>query len=237
MEIENNLILKNENNINLEKRQNDFFQSSIGKAINTGIDIGLRTILPDFIENQVIEVKENLMNYGLKEGISKTIKDTIETGKSIVGIVTGNFDNINQMENAVKKGGLIDTLSTIIDKIVDSANKKGAINNNVSNAIKNGKSIILNNIENNIEKNFSKQIEGIENLNKYINNWKVGYENKNFEVMEKNFNKIEKELSNLVPLENSLSQARKIENIHNLIKNNGHNFSLTDTELELLNDI
>ena len=43
------------NNINVEK--NNFLNSVLGKTINTAIDIGLRAILPDLIENQVIDIK------------------------------------------------------------------------------------------------------------------------------------------------------------------------------------
>ena len=35
-------------------------------------------------------------------------------------------------------------------------------------------------------------------------------------------------LEKIVPLENIINSARKIENIHNLIKNNGNNFNITE---------
>ena len=44
---------------------------------------------------------------------------------------------------------------------------------------------------------------------------------------------MERELKELIPIENTLKNARYIENIHNLIKNNGQNFELTKEELEL----
>ena len=49
MEIGNKI----ENNINLEKNKEKFFNTMIGKTINSAIDFGLRTILPDLIENQI----------------------------------------------------------------------------------------------------------------------------------------------------------------------------------------
>ena len=104
------LELTNNLNNSLEKKQNNFLQSTLGKAINNGINIGLRYILPNWAENKVIELKDNLFNYGLKEGISKTIKSVIDTGKSAAGIVTGNFENINQINEAVKNGGIIDSV-------------------------------------------------------------------------------------------------------------------------------
>ena len=40
-------------------------------------------------------------------------------------------------------------------------------------------------------------------------------------------------LEKIVPLENIINSARKIENIHNLIKNNGNNFNITEEEILL----
>ena len=235
MELENN-IEKNNNLINennLEIKQNNFLDSMLGKSINTGIDLGIRAILPDFIEEQVIDIKNNLMNYGLKEGISKSIEDAINLGKSSLGIITGNFENVSQMQMAIKNGGIIDSLSNVIDLSLNEIVKRGKVSSNIANVIKQGKNSILNSIENNIEKSFTKQLTGVDKLEKYLNNWKQHYSNKDFNGMEKEYIKIKKELSSLVPLENTLNDARNVENLHLLIKNNGHNFNLSETEIEL----
>ncbi|MBR3152784.1 MAG: hypothetical protein IKF52_04175 [Clostridia bacterium] len=239
MNIENAVSLNNgiKNDLNLIKEQNSFLNSFLGKTINTGLDIGLRAILPDFIEDQIINIKDNLLNYGLKEGITKSIDDAINLGKSAIGIVTGNFENVSQMEAVVKNGGLIDSISNVLDFALNQAHKKGAINSNISNIIKQGKNSILNSVENNIEKNIANQIKSSNSLDTYINNWKNYYNNKDFDNMEKQFKKIKKELKNLMPLEKSISEARTIENIHTLIKNNGHNFNLSETEMELINKL
>ena len=44
---------------------------------------------------------------------------------------------------------------------------------------------------------------------------------------------MEKELKQLVPLENTLKSARFVESIHTLIKNKGENFNLSEEEIEL----
>ncbi len=62
----NNVIEKNNNIVN-ETTQKNFLETTLGKTINTAIDIGMRAILPDFMENEVISLKENLFNYGLKD--------------------------------------------------------------------------------------------------------------------------------------------------------------------------
>ena len=232
-------INKIENEINLENKndrseeQKNFLETTLGKTINTAIDIGIRALLPDFIDEQVINIKDNLLNYGLKDGITKTIDEAIDIGKSTIGIFTGNFESVSQMQSAIEQGGLIDGISSLLDTVVDKVNQKGIINYNIANTIKQGKNIILDSIENNIEDKFNEQYTGLENIEKYINNWKEDFNNKDFEAMEKDYSKIEKELNNLVPLEKTINQARTIENLHNLIKNNGQDFNLNQEQLAL----
>lgn len=235
MNIENQL--NNEKNINnnieIEKKQKNFLETTIGKIVNTGLDIGIRALLPDFIDEQVINLKDNLFEYGFREGITKTIDDAIDIGKSAIGIFTGNFENIEQMQSAVQTGGLIDGLSDLLDTVVGKVSQKGLINSNVANILTQGKNIILDNVQSNIEKTFSEQLTNSNKMNQYINEWKNAFENKDFNVMEKQYKKIEKELKELAPIENTINQARTIENLHNLIKNNGQDFNLTKEQIEL----
>ena len=232
-------INKIENELNLNKEitnsneQTNFLETTLGKTINTAIDIGIRALLPDFVDEQIINIKDNLLNYGLKDGITKTIDDAIDIGKSAIGIFTGNFENVSQMQNAIETGGLIDGISSLLDTVVDKVNQKGIINYNIADTIKEGKNIILNSIESNIEEKFKEQNIEVENIEKYMNNWKKNLNNKNFEGMEKEYIKIEKILNNLVPLEKIIEQARIIENLHNLIKNNGQDFNLSQEQLAL----
>lgn len=231
--LEKNNDIKLNNNLVNENTQKSFLETTLGKTINTAIDIGIRTLLPDFIDEQIINIKDNLLNYGLKDGITKTIDDAIDLGKSAIGIVTGNFENISQMQSAVQSGGLIDGVSTLIDSVVNRVKQAGLINSTVANTIKQGKNIILNNVENNIENSFNKQYEALEYTNKYINNWKKYFSNKNFEGMQKEYNKLERKLQDIAPIEKIINEARTIEVLHNLIKNNGQDFNLTQEQLEL----
>lgn len=241
--IENyNQIIKNsveneQNNLNnylvTPKKQNNFLQTTLGKTINVAIDVGLRWALPDLIENQIIEIKDALLQNGLKAGIDKAIESAIDMGKSALGILTGNFENISQVQAAVEKGGIIDTISNTIDYALKISNRKGLIPNGVSTMIKSSKNVILDNISNNIEKTLTNQLKSAEKIDKYSENWKEYYNNKNFEGMEKEYKKIKEELSNLIPLENTIKKAREIENLHALIKNKGQDFNLSQEELEL----
>ncbi len=222
-----------ENNLINEKTQKDFLETTLGKTINTAVDIGIRAIFPEFLEEQIINIKDNLLNYGLKEGINKTIDDAIDLGKSAIGIVTGNFENISQMKKAVKSGGLIDGISSVLDKVVDEAKKAGILKTKLANTIKQGKNIILNNVERNIEKNFNEQYETIEKVNKYVANWRNSFNNQDFEGMKKEYKKIEKQFKYLAPIQKTIDNIKTIDILHNLIKNNGQNFNLTEQQIEL----
>lgn len=235
MELENKLnnekqILNNEVN---EKNQNNFLESTLGKTINAAVDIGLRWALPDLIEDEVINVKNSLINGGLKEGINTAVSSAIDLGKSAMGIFTGNFESISQAQNAVKTGGIIDGISNVIDVVLNKTTKMGLINKGISSVIHQGKNVILDNVSKNIEESFTSQLNNIEKLSKYENNWKEYFEKRDFDGMQKEYDKIQDKLKEIMPLENTIKEARQIENIHNLIKNNGHNFNLTNEQLEL----
>lgn len=230
--------LEQTTNINLEKNnKEEFLNSTLWKTINNGIDIGLRYLLPDLVEDEIIDLKDNLINFGLKEGIKKSINSVIETGKQAIGIFSGNFENIGQIQSVIKNGGMIDKVSDILDVAINKAENAGKINSIVSRTLKKGKSSILSSVERNIESTLNNQISSVENIDKYINNWKDYYGKKDFNGMEKEYNKIKKELKELVPLENTIKNARYVENIHTLIKNNGENFDLSLEEVELASQL
>lgn len=223
------------NNINVEK--NNFLNSVLGKTINTAIDIGLRAILPDLIENQVIDIKNALLQNGLKSGIDTAVNSAINLGKSAVGIVTGIFENMDQVRMAVGNGGIVDTVSNVLDKAINNTYKKGYIDKTVTSIIKNGKNVLLNNISNNIKSELDQQTNSVEKLEKYINNWKEYYNKEDFEGMTKEYNKIKTQLNKVVPLENILKETRKVETLHELIKNNGQNFNITELEKNAIENL
>ena len=229
LKIENNI--SNENLI--EEKQRNFLQTNLGKAVNMGSNIGIRYLLPDVIENQVIEIKDSLIQNGLKEGIQTAINSSINLGKSALGIVTGKFESIEQMQNAVKSGGIIDSISNVVNYSINKLVDNGNISNSIGNTIKNGKNAILNNITQNIENEFKNQISNMEKLNKYTENWKNYFNNKDFSGMQREYEKIHTKIKEIVPIEKTIKTARVVENLHQLIKNNGQDFNLTNEELEL----
>lgn len=239
---ENQKNIENNKNIDLlveqevtVENQNTFLQTTLGKTINTAIDVGLRGILPDMIEEQIIEIKDVLLKNGLKEGINTAIKSAIDLGKSALGIVTGKFENLSQAHTAVKKGGIIDGISEVIDNVLESSTKNELISKGTGKLIKKGKNAILDTISSNIEEKFMQEMNSLEKVSKYISNWKNCYNLKDTEGMEREYKKLKKQMDTIMALDSTISEAKKIENIHNLLKNKGTNYELSEEEKQLIN--
>ncbi|MBO4815495.1 MAG: hypothetical protein J5507_00735 [Clostridia bacterium] len=237
LSINNEINLDNNTEMVTYEKQKSFLESNLGQIINGGINIGIRALLPDLIEDQVINVKDSIITDGFKSGIKTAIDNAVDLGKSFLGIFTGKFDSMSQVKETIKKGGLIDSVSEILDWGVDMAEDNNLINKSTASLIKKGKDTILNTVNNNIENSMTSQIESIEKIDKYITNWNEYYNNQDFSNMEKQFKKIEKELEQIMPLESVINKARVVENLHNLIKNNGKDFNLSNEELELANKL
>lgn len=226
---------KVENNLeeNLQKEQNNFLGKLLGGAVDTAIDTAIRLLLPDMLEEGAINIKDVLLNEGLKEGIKTAAESAANLGKSTLGIVTGKFENISQAYNAVKSGGIIDGISKVIDETLKSAKKGGHISSNVANLLKKGKNAIKECVSSNIEKTFMEQVDSIEKIGKYINNWNKYLKTKDAEGMEREYKKIENKMKNIMPLEKTLKEVEVINNIQTLITNKGGLENLTEEEIEL----
>ena len=230
LELKNNMKLNNEN---ILEKQNNFLETSLGKAINSAVNVGLKMVLPDLFENELIKIKDTLLKNGLGEAITKAVQNGLNIGKNNIGILKENFQNVGQVKEAVEKGGIIETIANNINLSTNMVKEQNLINKNNSELIKSGNNIIVENIKNSINNNLNNQNNLINNLNNYCENWNKFYELKDFNNMEKEFNKIQNELKNIMPLEDIIKKAREIENIHNLIKNKGIDFNISNDEITL----
>lgn len=223
-----------EQNLNIENtinnNQKNFLETDIGKAINSAVDIGLRATLPNLIENQIIDVKNTILEQGFSEGIKELIVSGLDFGKSAIGIVTGDFENISQVQMAIKKGGIIDTASNLLDISINFAKSKNLIPSDIASILKRAKNSFISSMSDKIEESLTNQIKSIEKLEKYCQIWQKAYENKDFSAMQKAYKNIQNNLNKTVPFENIINNARKIENLHSLIKNNGENFNITEEQ-------
>ena len=179
LEVDNNLNNTNEVNQNLGTKiyemQRDFLQTSLGKAVNTAIDIGIKSILPDLIEDEIIDIKDCILENGFKSGIEEVLKSSIDFGKSVSGIVTGNFESVEQIQLAVKSGGILDKTSELLDNIINIVKEKDLINNSTASLIKQGKNSIISSISNKIEETLTNQIKAVDKIEKFTKNWNTAY--------------------------------------------------------------
>lgn len=233
----NNLDINNsveiENQLNSE--QSSFLQSSLGQVINTALDTGIKALLPDMIEDEVIKIKDTFINEGFSEAIKEVISTATNIGKSALGIITGKFDSISQAENALEKGGIIDGISNAIDFTLEKLKDIGIIPEGIINVIKAGKDTLLNTASKDIKNEFDNQVKNVNKLEKYNKSWRDSFDNKDIDGMEKYIKKIKNTLEKILPLENLISEAKQIENLHELVKNNGGNFDLSQEQIELAN--
>ncbi len=218
------------NSTSLSNQQNSFLQSNLWKTINSGLDVGIRALLPNFLEDAVIGIKDALVNNGLQGGIQKAVEMAKEVGGGLASTV---FQNITQAYNTLKNGNLIGEVGEAVTNSISRASTNKEISAEVSTTLTNGTKTIIDSIEANIKESFNDQLNSLEKLNKYNNNWKECFENRDFTGMEKEYKKMQNLLNKVMPTENTIKQTRIIENLHTLIKNNNKNFDVSDEQIEL----
>lgn len=228
----NELGNKLNNDLKLENLQNLFLDTTIGRIANSAIDLGLKIILPDYMENEVIEVKDALITGGIKEGITTAVENAIEIGKKIVGMENLEFKNLKSAQNALIEGNVIGGISNSLDLVLDKAKETNIIPENITTMIKEGKNVVLKNISSNINKEFEQETKALNKLEKYIDNWKNHYKNKNIDGLNNEYKKIEKQMNKILPLENIIKNVNIIRNINELIQNSDQ-FDFKDIYLDL----
>ena len=67
LEIDNTNCVSLDTSMNLENEQINFLETTLGKTINIGLDLGLRALLPNAIEDGVIALKDSILENGFKE--------------------------------------------------------------------------------------------------------------------------------------------------------------------------
>lgn len=231
-EIGNNL----NNNLNLENLQNNFLNTTVGKITNAAVDLGIKALMPDFVENEVIEVKDALISGGLKEGLDTAVKNAIDVGKKAIGLENVEFSSIEDAATALYEGDIVGGISNGLDFVLDNIANSEIIPENITYLIKQGKDIILNDVDSGIKNEFTNEIKALNKLEKYISNWEKNYLKKDMEGVQKEYKKIEKQMIKILPLEKIINNVNKIRNIHDLIEST-RDFDFDKIYLELADNI
>jgi len=141
----NNNISNDVSNMVIAQEQNNFLQSNLGQVINGAVDMGIRALVPDVLEEGAINIKNAFLNEGFENGVKTAINEAVNLGKSILGIFTGDFKNAQDVRNALSEGGLIDGVSKLLDTVLQKAEDKNLISDNIGNAIRTGKDLMMRN--------------------------------------------------------------------------------------------
>ena len=216
----NNQLTNDMKNNEISKNQNDFIGNMFKNAINFGVDLGLKSLLPDLIEDQVIDIKNSILEGGFKEGVNTLMKKVNEFKNSITGIFTGNFNNIQEINTATKQGGIIKTVSKGLSKGIDAGVKSGIIPKSIGGILKAGKTTMLNEFSNSLESQMRKEIQKFDILNDLNKKWYDALDQRDFDKMTKYTEKISVLSKDLVKFSNIIEETKKIEELHNFIKEN-----------------
>ena len=218
-------------------KQTKDIKIDIGNLANTGLEFGLRAVLPDFIEDDIIDIKDKFIQEGFTEGVKETYEKVKDIGKSIQGIFTGKFESVEQVKRLIQTDGILDGTSEIIDKILKNLLNKKKISKSTYNLIKTGKKEIMNSLENELESYYKIDTYSLEKIEEYCQEWKENYFKGNYKEMQKSINKIKQRLDKNESIEKIIKQAREIEKIQKYIEEKGSIENLSESEKMLIEKI
>ena len=91
------------NTIEIAKEQNNFLETTIGKLINTGINTGLRVLLPDLIEDQIISIKDEITGQLIITTHNTLLLEILP--KECIYILSADYEG-NKYINSIKEYGI-----------------------------------------------------------------------------------------------------------------------------------
>lgn len=195
----------------------DRFCEAITNTIDSIYNEILKAFLPDSIEDKVIKIKDQI-------GLSKL-------SKNVENLLRGFINNKGEKDltKRIKALDIENQTNTLISNIEDAFN----LSINEINKLENNKKTISKKVEEQLNKEIKSYISTFEKNDQYISEWEKFYKSKDFKNMDKVYKKIEKNVKNIIPIEEKIKEVRELENLHLRVKMKGGDFNLTNEEIEL----
>ena len=207
------------------------------KIANNALNFGLKAILPDFIEEDIIQIKDSFINEGFEKGLEEAKEKAEEVWKSVKGVFTGEFDTVGEIQKLIQKNGILDTASDLVDKITKLLLSKKIINKTTYNLIKTGKKEIINALEGELNNYYKVDNYDFEGLSEQIEKWQKNYNDSDYESMEKTAKTILNILDKVDQIEAMITKARNIQKVQKYIQEKGSKEKLTKAERKLIEAI
>lgn len=217
-----NLVSTLELNQEINNSQTNFLNNILEKALNFGVNMGIKAITPDFVEDQVIEIKDNIIENGFEKTVSSLVNQVQDFGKNVMGLFNGNFNNSKELEQATKNVELYNMVEQLVNKGIDRAIKSKKINKDLGNFLKDTNSVIVENFSKDLNKSILKENKNFEKLDQYNKDWENAWLDRDIEKMEKALENINKMLEKLTKYKDPIIKADRLNELHNHIVKSGN---------------
>lgn len=228
IEKESNLNINNEiKNKFINEKSKTFFN----KVANSAVDLGIRMVCPDLLEDVVISLKNNIIENGFKDGF-KNVKNEM---KDIYNVIFKGKRNLNfgkEINMLINSNGILTGFSKMLTNGINISVKKGLVSKNIGQIIKKGKTTVINTFKDQLYNSATKEIEKLDNLQNYVNNWKKALDTNDIKRLEKEYKNIENITSYNKEYEKLFSEIEKIKKIQNYFREKDYkNFSKENIEI------
>ena len=113
----------------------DFLRQLFGQMVNRGLDIGIRVVFPDFLENSIIEVKDAFIQEGLGSAVRTAIDQTMELGRQALDFVRRGFSSTPDAISVLDRGDVTGNISKTIDEAITKMGNNNEINPEIRNGL------------------------------------------------------------------------------------------------------
>jgi len=96
--------------------------------VNRGIDIGIRLVFPDFLEDGIREVKDSLIQDGFGAALRTAVDQTLQLGRQALDFAIRGFRNTPEAIQLLDNGMLQNNIAKTVDEAITKMGSNRDIN-------------------------------------------------------------------------------------------------------------